>query len=171
MTGLHFLSMAFRCVVLACLLVPVSAIAQSQADVEAIHAVLREYRATQDANDLVAQAALMTPDRIWISDTGQRRTDNAENMRVQQAQADVQKQEVPGLRRFTVDRDVLVRFYGGGSVAVASFYRTAVIVFPAGTPQDLRERHGGYAVTGTLVLEKRGDGWKIVHTHWSPSGG
>lgn len=154
-----------------CLLLPAAAFAQSPQDVEAIHALLREYRATQDAGDLSGQARLMTPDRVWISDRGQRRTDNVENMRVQQAEAEVQKQEVPGLRRFTMDRDVIIRFHGGGSVAVVSFYRTAVIVFPPGTPQELRERSGSYNETGTLVLEKGNDGWKIVHTHWSALAG
>lgn len=150
-----------------CLLLPLAALAQSSGDLDAIHALLREYRATQDSGDLLAQGRLMTPDRVWIGPNGERRTDNAENMRVQQAEADVQKQEVPGLRRFTMDRDVLIRFHGEGRVAVASFYRTAVVVPPPGTPQQLRERYGGYRETGTLVLEKQAAGWKIVHTQWT----
>lgn len=147
---------------------PPYAISGEPADIAAIERLLAQYRISQDANDLVAQAKLMTPDRVWINQSGVRRTDNIENMRVQQAEADNQKKRVPGLQNLTMDRDVLIKFYGRGDVAIASFYRTATRLYPPGTPKELMEEYGASgAETGTLVLEKKNGEWKIVHTHWS----
>jgi ketosteroid isomerase-like protein len=146
---------------------PVAAAAQAQSDIDAIKQLLQQYRSTQDAGDLIGQGKLMTPDRVWINQAGVRRADNVENMRVQQIEADFQKKRAPGMQTVTMDRDLLIKFYGDGKVAVASFYRTAVRFFPPGTPKDIMQEYAPGGETGTLVLEKRDGAWKIVHTHWS----
>jgi hypothetical protein len=97
--------------------------AQRQADSEAINRLIDRYGALEDAKDMTAQAQLMAPDRVWIGQGAGRRTDQATNMRIQQAGMEVTKKLVPGIQTFTEDRDRLVRFYGNGTVAVASFYR------------------------------------------------
>jgi ketosteroid isomerase-like protein len=138
------------------------------ADIEAIQTILKEYRRTQDAGDLMGQGNLMTPDRVWINQSGTRRTDNVENMKYQQAAADAEKKRVPGIVNVTMDQDVLVKFYGEGRVAIVSFYRVAQRFYPPGTSKELMDEYGrGGRETGTVVLEKQSDGWKIVHTHWS----
>jgi ketosteroid isomerase-like protein len=91
------------------------------------------------------------------------------NMRAQQAQYDVQKKLVPGLQWFTEARDRLVEVYGNGAVAVATFYWYRQPVIPAGTTRDVAQGIEAAAnpVVITLVLEKQGSEWKIVHTHVS----
>ena len=91
------------------------------------------------------------------------------NMRAQQAQYDVQKKLAPGLQWFTEARDRLVKFHGNGAVAVASFYWYRQPVIPAGTPREVAQGIEATAVPVaiTLVLEKQGGDWKIVHTHVS----
>ena len=61
------------------------AVAQRQADIDAIHRLLERYTATEDSMDMRAQAQLMVSDRVWISNGAGRRTDNGSNMRIQQA--------------------------------------------------------------------------------------
>lgn len=160
-----------RCLILGLIFIASQVIAAEADDLAAIQQILKQYRATQDSGDLLGQGRLMIPDRVWIGPNGERRTDNVENMRVQQAEAELQKKEIPGLQRFTMDRDVLIKFHGEGRVAIVSFYRTAVIVFPPHTSRELKEQYGGYSETGTLVLEKQKEGWKIVHTQWTPPSG
>jgi len=114
-----------------------------------------------------AQAELMSPDRVWIA--AGRRTDQAKNMLIQQAAFDELKKLVPGIRAFTEDRDRLIRFHGNGSVAVASFYRYRTMILPFDAPREVVESFAPAQPTAvTLVLEKRGGEWKIVHTHISP---
>jgi ketosteroid isomerase-like protein len=154
---------------LVCALVmPAATLAQKQTDVESIQRVLERYRATEDASDLVAQGKLMTPDRVWVSQfAGGRRVDNTENMRIQQAEADRRKKLVPGLVQFTEDREPLIRFYGGGQVAVVSFFRYVTRVFPPDTPAETMREYAPSNEMMTVVLEKRAGEWKIVHTHVS----
>ncbi len=144
--------------------------AQNRADVDAIHRVIDQYGQTEDAGDMGAQAKLMAADRVWIGPApAGRQTDQAMNMRAQQAQYDVQKKLVPGLQWFTQARDRLVKVYGSGAVAVASFYWYRQPVIPAGTTRDVAQEIEAAAnpVVITLVLEKQGGEWKIVHTHVS----
>jgi hypothetical protein len=69
---------------------------------------------------------------------------------------------------FTEDRDRLIRFHGNGQVATASFYRYTTTVLPANTPAEVaKDLAAPPPAAGTLVLEKRDGGWKIVHTHFS----
>jgi ketosteroid isomerase-like protein len=154
---------------LACALaIPSLAFAQKQSDVDAINRLLERYRATEDASDLVSQGKLMTPDRVWVSQfAGGRRVDNVENMRIQQAHADRRKKVLPGLVQFTEDREPLLRFYGGGDVAVVSYFRYVTRIFPADSSEELKREYAPSNEMMTLVLEKKDGDWKIVHTHVS----
>ncbi len=142
--------------------------AQSEADTEAIHKLIDKYGETEDAGDMVTQAKLMTADRVWIGPSGSGRiTNQAMNMESQQSQFDAAKAFVPGVKWFTDARDRLIKSYGDGTVAVASFYWYRTFVLPPDTPLEkaklLSSPPPGVI---TLVLEKKGD-WKIVHTHSS----
>lgn len=149
---------------------PASAPAQRQGDVDAINRLIDDYGATESAMDMAAQAKLMAPDRVWLAGGAGRRTDQATNMRIQQAAFDALKKNAPGIQMFTEDRDRLIRFYAKGAVAVASFYRYITLVLPPNLPPDVAKELGAPIPPGavTLVLEKRGDDWKIVHTHVAP---
>src|SRR5688572_33367450 len=85
----------------------------TQADIDTIQQLLERYQATEDAMDLNAQAQLMAPDRVWVSQfAGGRRTNNAENMRTQLLQKGQRKTLAPNFQQITEDRDVLIKFYG-----------------------------------------------------------
>ncbi len=153
------------------MLTPSLAPAQRQGDVDAINRVVDRYGALEDAMDMNAQAQLMSADRVWVAQGAGRRTDQAMNMRIQQAAFDQLKKRLPGVQTFTEDRDRLIRFYGNGSVAVASFFRYTTTVLPPSTPPEVAKEFGPTpAVAITLVLEKRDGDWKIVHTHVSELG-
>lgn len=150
------------------LALPTLAAAQNKSDVEAVNRVIDQYGDLEDKMDMNAQAKLMTPDRVWIAQGGGRRTDQATNMRIQQANFDALKKQVPGVATFTEDRDRLIRFHANGQVATASFYRYTTFVLPPNTPAEIAKDFAAPpAGVGTLVLEKRDGGWKIVHTHFS----
>jgi hypothetical protein len=101
-----------------------------------------------------------------------RRTDQAANMRIQQAAYDALKRTVPGIATFTENRDRLIKFYGSGMVAIASFFRYTTIILPANVSSEVAKTFAGPVPPGaiTLVLEKRDGDWKIVHTHNSDLG-
>lgn len=142
--------------------------AQRQSDVDAINKLIDQYGELEDKMDMASQAKLMTSDRVWIAQGGGRRTDQATNMRIQQANFDALKKQIPGVQTFTEDRDRLIRFHGNGQVATASFYRYTTLVLPPNTPPEVAKDAAPLpSATGTLVLEKRDGGWKIVHTHFS----
>jgi hypothetical protein len=168
----RFPEVALICCALLCLIAgavgPLPA--QGRPDLDAIHRLIDQYGQTEDAGDMMAQAKLMSADRVWIGQApAGRQTDQAMNMRAQQAQYDVQKKLVPGLQWFTQARDRLVKFYGNAAVAVASFYWYREPVIPGGTARDVAQGIEAAAtpVAITLVLEKQGGEWKIVHTHVS----
>jgi ketosteroid isomerase-like protein len=147
---------------------PALATAQRQSDVDAINRLIDQYGELEDKMDMNAQARLMTPDRVWVAQGGGRRTDQAANMRIQQANFDALKKQVPGVETFTEDRDRLIRFHGNGQVATASFYRYTTFVLPPNTPAEVaKDLAAPPPAVATLVLEKRDGGWKIVHTHFS----
>ena len=151
--------------------------AQSQSDVDAVHQVLDSYTELEESMDMLAQARLMSEDRVWIGAGAGRVTNQAKNMQIQAAQFDRDQQAaLQGLKLFVDDRDRLVRFYGGGRVAVASFYRYMTYILPSDAPPELSEALAETQPTMfTLVLEKRDGEWMIVHTHVSnlipPEGG
>lgn len=140
----------------------------SAQDTEAINKLIDKYGEAEDAGDMVTQAKLMTADRVWIGPAGSGRiTNQAMNMESQQSQFDAAKEFVAGVKWFTDDRDRLIKFYGDGKVAVASFYRYTRFVLPPDTPLEKAKLISSLQpVVITLVLEKKGD-WKIVHTHVS----
>lgn len=147
---------------------PTLAAAQRQADTDAINQLIDRYGALEDAMDMAGQAQLMSPDRVWIGQGQGRRTDQAANMRIQQAGMDQLEAMVPGIKTITEDRDRVIRFYGNGSVAVASFYRYTTTILPPDTPPDIAVQFQPTPPgVVTLVIEKRDGGWKIVHTHFS----
>jgi hypothetical protein len=158
-----------RCLVLSALVVlPIAATAQSQSEIDAINRLIDRYGALEDAMDMTSQAQLMAPDRVQINQGG-RRTNQALNMRIQQAQLEELKKALPGVQFFTEDRDRLIRFYGNGAVAVVSFYRYRTRVIPSSVPATVATSYPPPApVVFTLVLEKRTGDWKIVHAHATP---
>src|SRR5947208_8516479 len=151
-------------------LMPSSAATQRPGDVDAINRLIDRYGALEDAMDMNAQAQLMSADRVFIVQAAGRRTDQATNMRIQQAAFDQIKKRFPGVQTFTEDRDRLIKLYGNGSVAVASFFRYTTTILPPTTPPEVAKEFGPGAATITLVLEKRDGDWKIVHTHVSDLG-
>jgi len=162
----RFLPFAFALSVL----IPSRAAPQRQGDVDAINRLIDRYGALEDGMDMNAQAQLMTVDRVFIVQAAGRRTDQATNMRIQQATFDQLKKRLPGIQTFTEDRDRLIKLYGNGSVAVASFYRYTTTILPPTTPPDVAKEFGPGAAAITLLLEKRDGDWKIVHTHVSDLG-
>jgi len=144
------------------------AIAQRQPDTAAINRLIDQYGATDDAMDMAAQARLMSPDRVWLAGGAGRRTDQAANMRIQQAAFDAIKKQFPGIQTFTEDRDRLIRFYANGAIAIASFYRYTTVLVPPNTPPEVaKDLTNAPPASVTLVLERRDGDWKIVHTHFS----
>lgn len=143
--------------------------AQDKADTEAINKLIDQYAKTESAGDLMGQAKLMTADRVWIGAGAGRRTDQAMNMQMQQAQFDEAKKLVPEIKWFTEARDRLIKLYGNGTVAVASFYWYSTFVLPANTPMDVVKLWGNQPppVAMTQVLVKERGEWKIAHTHVS----
>jgi SnoaL-like protein len=161
----------FALVLAGSLIMPTVTVGQRQTDVDTINALIDQYGALEDAMDMTAQSKLMVADRVWIAQGAGRRTDQAMNMRIQQAGYDVLKKQVPGVQSFTEDRDRLVKFYANGSVAIASFYRYTSLILPPNTPPDVAKTIAPPpAGVVTLVLEKRAGQWKIVHTHVSNLG-
>lgn len=148
-----------------------SAFAQGQADVDAINRLIDRYGELEDAGDMMSQAGLMAEDRVWIAQGAGRRTNQVQNIRIQQAQNDNIRKTYPGIAFHTEDRDRLIKFYGNSTVAVASFYRYRTAVLPPDTPPEMLAAFGSIpASVATLVLEKRSGEWKIVHTHFSALG-
>lgn len=147
----------------------IAVFAQNNADVEAINAVIDKYCETESANDMNAQAALMSDDRIWIGGGGQGRvTDQKKNMEMQQMNWEEGEKFLPGVKWNFDARDRIIRTYGDGSTAVASFYWYSSYVLPGDAPMEKAKLFGANEPSIiTLVLEKTGDNWKIVHTHVS----
>jgi len=142
--------------------------AQNQRDIEAVNQLLDRYTELEESMDMMAQAQLMSPDRVWLGAGTGRVTDQAKNMEIQAAQFENDRTAMQGLSWFVDDRDRLVKFYGGGRVAVASFYRYMTYIIPAGVPPVMAEPLAAtQPMAITLVLEKSEGEWKIVHTHVS----
>jgi ketosteroid isomerase-like protein len=155
--------------VVVALLLPAAGFAQRQNDTAAINRLIDQYGAFDDAMDMAGQAKLMSADRVWIGAGTGRRTDQATNMRIQQADFDALKRQVPGIQTFTEDRDRLIRFYANGAVAIASFYRYVTVILPPNVPADVAKELSAPIPpeAATLVLERRDGEWKIVHSHFS----
>jgi hypothetical protein len=86
---------------------------------------------------MAAQALLMTADRVQIvANGGGRRTDHALFTRYRQDVSAEATKVAPGVKWHTDARDRLVKFYGTGDVAVASFYWYRARVVPADLPAE-----------------------------------
>ena len=152
------------------MLVSSAASSQRQGELDAINRLIDRYGVLEDAMDMNAQAQLMSGDRVWIVQAAGRRTDQATNMRIQQAAFDQLKKRLPGVQTFTEDRDRLIKLYANGSVAVASFFRYTTTILPPSTSPEVAKEFSPRAQAITLVLEKRDGDWKIVHNHVSDLG-
>lgn len=148
-----------------CSYLPVTA---QNSNEKAIHDVIDKYCQTEAAGDMVSQAKLMADDRVWIGTGAGRVTNQKKNMEMQQLRWDETNKFVPGIKWDFDARDRLIKFYGNGSTAVVSFYWYPSKVLPASTPMDkAKVMSGNNPSLITLVLEKKGTEWKIVHTHTS----
>ncbi len=156
--------------VLLAILLAIPAVHAQICDEAGIHALIDRYAETEAAGDMRAQARLMADDRVWIAGGMGRMTNQAMNMEGQQAWFDVDNELVPGMRRYADARDRMVRCYGGGDVAVASFYWYQQRIPPATMTAAQAEMLGDPPRPSTLslVLERQGSDWRIVHTHSSP---
>jgi len=75
---------------------------------------------------------------------------------------------VPGIIWHSEARNLLIKIYAEGEMAIASFHWLRAQYLPANTPDNIRERYPNPpARLVTLVFEKQKEGWKIVHTHMS----
>jgi len=151
------------------LFVAVGLQAQAPGDVQAINRLIDEYSRLEDVGDMQAQAKLMAEDRVWVAQNSGRMTDQSQNMKRQQANLDALKAAFPNVKWFTDARDRLIKFYANGAVAIASFYWYRLYVAPADMSPEKLEMLGSQPLPNaiTLVLEKRGGNWIIVHTHTS----
>ncbi len=139
----------------------------SAADADDVRAVVDEYLATE--GDLANQAELMSDDRSFIAG-GFRQTDNVTNMKNQLAAAERNQEIDPGGKFSVSGEDILIHVIGDDA-AVASFYRFWTVLASAESVRAGRNPQGPPNDAVTLVLEKMGRDWKIVHTHQSPIGG
>ncbi len=138
-----------------------------EADRMAINELINKYAAAEDDGNMTSQAELMMPDRVYIGGAG-RITDQDKNMQLQQVIIDVNKKAIPDVWWFTDARDRLIRFYGDGSVAVASFYWYRTAVLPTDLPADKANLfESPPPVVMTQVIVKVDGEWKISHTHRS----
>ncbi len=156
---------------LVALLAPSGMLGQRQADIDAINQLIDRYGELEDEMDMMTQATLMSQDRVWIGQGLGRRTNQAQNMLIQQATFDALKEQVPGIKRFTEDRDRLIKFHGNGTVAVVSFFRYQTVILPPDAPDAVVAASAAVPATAvTAVLEKQSGDWKFVHTHFSELG-
>jgi hypothetical protein len=157
-------------IALAAIVMPLAGHASdTRTEIDAINKLIDDYGAYQANSDAIGMSKLMATDRVCLSSHfGGRRTDNVLNMKIQQVQLDLQNKEVPGIRDFVEDRERLIRLLGDGKVAAVSFFRYITRVFPPGTSAEMMKKYpADPPVALSLVLEKRGDRWIIVHTHAS----
>lgn len=139
----------------------------SAADADDVRAVINTYLATETV-DLAKQASLMTDDRTFIAG-GVRQSDNVANMKNQIAGAKLGRELDPDATVIVTAEDVKIRVMG--DAAVASFYRYWNVIPGAAAVREGRDGGGPPNMAVTLVFEKMGRDWKIVHTHQSNMAG
>ncbi len=134
-----------------------------------INQLIDDYNQTEDDCDFEAQAEIMSADRIFVGAAGEgRAVDQSQNMKFQKIHLDIVKKEVPGIIWHTESRDRIIKFYGDGDIAIASFFWFRAVYVPAGTPPEIAVKYPHPAPHNvTLVFEKKNGEWKIVHTHMS----
>ncbi len=136
-------------------------------DADDVRAVIDTYLATETV-DLAKQASLMTDDRTFIAG-GVRQTDNVANMKNQMAGAKLGRALDPDATVIVTGEDVKIRVMG--DAAIASFYRYWNVIPGAAAVREGRDGGGPPNMAVTLVFEKMGRDWKIVHTHQSNMAG
>lgn len=151
-----------RRMLLTMLLLIVGAGLAQAGDKEDIEAVINEYNRLDEVGDMMAQAKLMTADRLYVFPGG-RYTSQANqtwNMKMQQEGADRAKKLDPGSKSFITAVDPIIRVYG--TAAVANYIRYTVIMPSTGqtAPQTP-------PIIITLVLVKEAGAWKIALSHFS----
>lgn len=149
------------CIIMA--LVFSTAVTALADDADDVRAVVDAYIATE--TNLAEQAQLMTDDRTYIVG-GARFTDNVANMRGQIAGQNLARTLDPDGMMIVTAEDVMVRVMG--DAAVASFYRHWFFVPGADAVRAGRTGNAPPSQVTTIVLNKQGRDWKIVHTHISP---
>jgi len=157
-------------IVLTLLIITVTFVtnASEKTDLKEINQLIDKYGETEDAGDMKAQAMIMSKDRVWVGFGGGRMTNQAMNMDIQIAQYKQAKLFMPDVKWFSDARDRLVKFYGKGNVAIASFYWYRTFVLPANASLEKAKLYKQPPpMVVTLVLEKSGKKWEMVHTHAS----
>jgi hypothetical protein len=130
-------------------------------DEDDVLAVIHQYGDLE--GDLDAQAEMIRADRVHIV-AGQRRSDQAQNLQIQKANAAASEAVNGGKTRIVTSiESPQVAIYG--NVAVASFVQV-YNYFPHNQPAS-----AGQPTWITLVLVKEGGQWGIAHAHASPAGG
>ena len=132
--------------------------ADDKADIEAL---IKEYNRLEEMSDMAGQAKLMTPDRIWIGGTAGRMTDQALNMKTQQAGMDRSNKRSLATALHDV-RDLIIRVYGDAAIASFYWYRTWIL-----TP-DQEGPNPSAVLIQSLFLVKQDGSWKIAYSHNSP---
>ena len=130
--------------------------ADDKADIEAL---IKEYNRFEETADMAGQAKLMTPDRIWIGGSAGRRTNQALNMKIQQAGMDRNKQRTPGTKAFHDVRDLIIRVYGDAAIASFYWYRNWVL------PPEQEGPNPSGVLIQSLFLVKQDGSWKIAYSH------
>lgn len=130
-------------------------------DREDIEALIAEYNRTEEAMDMTAQSRLMTADRIWVSGAG-RRTDNEQNLKIQQAGMDRNKKRSPGTQAFHEIRDPIIRIYGDDAAVVSFYWYRNFVPSPDQEGPNISQR-----LVQSLFLVKESGTWKIAYSHAS----
>ena len=134
-------------------------------DLDDVEAVINQY-IDSEGFDLAEQTSLMASDRTYIFG-GMRYSNNDKSMALQTAGNAVITTANPDAQRIATIEDLEIRV--NGNAAVASFYRT---INDTNSVENVRAGQGALITiyqTATMVLFKMDDGWKIVHTHLSPT--
>ena len=135
-------------------LMPFSVIAD---DADDVLAVVQKWAELE--NDLVAQSALVTDDRIQLFEMW-RRADQEQNLRVQLAKRAAILKLDPDWDVIVTIEAPIVRVYGDDA-AVVSFKRMYEVIPGNAAPRPMFQTY----ISMTLVKEQ-GD-WKIAHMHGS----
>ncbi|MFT5500350.1 MAG: ketosteroid isomerase-like protein [Woeseiaceae bacterium] len=141
------------------LIVPISA----ADDTDDIRALLDEYVRTE--SDLEKQAQMMTDDRSYIIG-GARFTDNVANMKGQIAGQKLGRELDPDGMMIVTIEDPMIRI--NGDVAITTFYRHWNYIPGAAAVREGRDGGSPPSQVNTVIFERMGREWKIVHTHISP---
>ena len=135
-------------------LIPLGAVAD---DADDVLAVVQKWAELE--NDLEAQAALVTDDRIQVFEMW-RRADQAQNLRVQLAKRAATRKLDPDWDVIVTIEAPIVRVYGDDA-AVGSFKRRYEVIPGNAAPRPLYQTY----ISMTLIKER--GVWKIAHMHGS----